>query len=143
VWSRARVVMLLIAGASSVAGAASGARGLAQEPAGQPGAPAGAPVAGRTAGESKGTAANGKTLFVKYGCYECHGYVGQGGGGPRLAPQPMALAAMTQIVRHPPNQMPPYTAKVLSDQELADIHAYLSSIPKPPDPSSIPLLQEK
>jgi hypothetical protein len=36
--------------------------------------------------------------------------------------------------------MPPYTAKVLKDAELADIHAYLKTIAKPPDPASIPLL---
>ena len=26
-----------------------------------------------------GDAGNGKTLFVKNGCYQCHGYAGQGG----------------------------------------------------------------
>jgi hypothetical protein len=37
--------------------------------------------------------------------------------------------------------MPPYTAKVLSDSELADIYAFLRSVPKPPNAQSIPLLQ--
>jgi hypothetical protein len=36
--------------------------------------------------------------------------------------------------------MPPYTSKVVSDAELADIYAYLQSIPTPPPASSIPLL---
>jgi hypothetical protein len=36
--------------------------------------------------------------------------------------------------------MPPYTPKVLSDQELTDIYAYISSVPKAPDYKSIPLL---
>src|SRR5688572_16169426 len=107
----ARVVVLLMAGASIIAGAASGARGLEQAPAGTAPPSSGAPpAAAGTAGETKGNATNGKTLYKKYGCYECHGYVGQGGGGPRLAPEPMALAVFTKIVRHPPNQMPPYTA---------------------------------
>jgi hypothetical protein len=37
--------------------------------------------------------------------------------------------------------MPPYTDKVLKDSELADIHAYLKTVPKPLDPASIPLLK--
>jgi ubiquinol-cytochrome c reductase cytochrome c subunit len=86
---------------------------------------------------------NGKRLFVKDGCYQCHGYQGQGGAaGPRLAPRPIVLAALTAYVRHPTGQMPPYTSKVLSDADLADIHAYLSSIPAPPPAKSIPLLNQ-
>jgi mono/diheme cytochrome c family protein len=85
----------------------------------------------------------GKALYEKYGCWACHGYAGQGGGGPRLAPKPLSLARFTAIVRRPPSQMPPYTAKIISDRELADIHAYLGTIPAPPDLSTIPLLQEK
>jgi ubiquinol-cytochrome c reductase cytochrome c subunit len=88
-------------------------------------------------------AGNGKRLFVKDGCYQCHGYQGQGGAaGARLAPRPIVLVALTAYVRHPTGQMPPYTSKVLSDSELADIHAYLSSIPAPPPAKSIPLLNQ-
>ena len=36
--------------------------------------------------------------------------------------------------------MPPYTAVVLSDQDLADIYAFLEARPKPPAVNSIPLL---
>ena len=86
---------------------------------------------------------NGKRLFVKDGCYQCHGYQGQGGvAGPRLAPRPIVLIALTAYVRHPTGQMPPYTSKVLSDTDLADIHAYLSSIASPPPAKDIPLLNQ-
>ena len=86
---------------------------------------------------------NGKRLFVKDGCYQCHGYQGQGGvAGARLAPRPIVLAALTAYVRHPTGQMPPYTSKVLSDTELADIHAYLSSIPAAPPLKNVPLLNQ-
>jgi len=86
---------------------------------------------------------NGKRLFVKDGCYQCHGYQGQGGAaGALLAPRPIVLAALTAYVRHPTGQMPPYTSKVLSDSDLADIHAYLSSIPAPPPLKNIPLLNQ-
>jgi hypothetical protein len=36
--------------------------------------------------------------------------------------------------------MPPYTSKSVSDRELTDIAAYLRTIPKDPDPKTIPLL---
>jgi mono/diheme cytochrome c family protein len=36
--------------------------------------------------------------------------------------------------------MPPFTAKVVSDAELTDIHAYLASRPAPP--KDIPLLNQ-
>jgi ubiquinol-cytochrome c reductase cytochrome c subunit len=84
---------------------------------------------------------NGAKIFVNYGCYQCHGYAGQGGAGARLAPKPIAFAAFTKYVRKPTQQMPPYTAKVVSDQELADIYAFLLTIPPPPDPNSIPLMK--
>jgi len=88
----------------------------------------------------KGDAANGKKIFADYGCYQCHGYEGQGGVGARLAPRPIAYQAFAKYIRHPTREMPPYTEKVVKDQELADIYAYLLSIPAPPPANSIPLL---
>jgi hypothetical protein len=38
--------------------------------------------------------------------------------------------------------MPPFTAKVVSDAELIDVHAYLSSRPAPPPLKDIPLLNQ-
>ena len=84
---------------------------------------------------------NGHKLFEKYGCYQCHGHEAQGGAaGARLAPRPISYAAFSKYVRQPLNQMPPYTAKVLPDRELADIYAFLSSIPQGPAAKDIPLL---
>ena len=87
-----------------------------------------------------GDAANGKKLYNSIGCWQCHGYSGQGGAGAKIAPDPIPLAALIKYVRAPKGDMPPYTAKVVSDAQLADIYAFLKSIPKPPDPKSIPLL---
>ncbi len=88
-------------------------------------------------------AENGKALFKKDGCYECHGYAGQGGSaGARLAPNPLPAAAIIAYVRHPAGQMPPYTAKVISDAELTDIRAFLATIPAPPPVKNIPLLNQ-
>ena len=87
-----------------------------------------------------GNAQNGKKIFESYGCWQCHGHEGQGGAGARIAPRPIPFAQFQKYVRAPADQMPPYTSKVVSDQELADIYAFLQSIPQPPAAKSIPLL---
>ena len=85
----------------------------------------------------------GKTGYVKHGCWQCHGFVGQGGiAGPKLAPDPIPLPAMNAFLRNTNGPMPPYMEAVLSNADLADIHAYLQSIPKAPDYKSIPLLNQ-
>jgi cytochrome c1 len=48
---------------------------------------------------------------------------------------------LARYVRKPLGEMPPYTAKVVSDQELADIYAFLQSRPRPPAAKSSPLLK--
>ena len=85
----------------------------------------------------------GKRLYAKYGCYECHGYQGQGstGAGPRIAPSPIPRDAFVAYVRQPSGEMPPYTERVISDAELADIRAFLATIPKGPNSFEIPLLK--
>ena len=87
-----------------------------------------------------GSAQNGKKIFESYGCYQCHGHAGQGGAGARIAPRPIPFAAFSRYVRQPAGEMPPYTAKVVSEQELTDIYAFLQSIPQPPAATNIALL---
>lgn len=105
-----------------------------------------APPQGQNAAP-RGNAENGKKLFVSIGCYECHGYAahGPGGdsllGGPRIAPHPIAFPAFSKYLRQPKGQMPPYTQKIASDQDVADIYAWLLTIPDPPPVSSIPELK--
>jgi mono/diheme cytochrome c family protein len=99
-----------------------------------------APAAAQTSAPAPGNADNGKMLYVKVGCYECHDRDAEGAGtGPRLAPNLLPWAAFSHQVRLPANSMPPYTTKVLSDTELADIYAFLQTIPKPPAVSTITL----
>ena len=62
--------------------------------------------------------------------------------GKVLAPDPMPLETFSAFVRSTDARMPPYSEKVLPNDDLADIHAYLSSIPKPKDYKSIPLLSQ-
>lgn len=91
----------------------------------------------------KGNPDSGKRLFLSYGCYQCHGYQGAGAAiAPRIGPPPISFAALLRYVRAPTGQMPPYTAKVASDQDFADIYAYLKTFPPPAPASSIPLLNQ-
>lgn len=86
-------------------------------------------------------AKHGHEVFMKKGCYQCHGTVGQGSGaGPHLVPGLFPFAAFTAYVRAPANQMPPFSEKILSEAELQDIYAYLGSLPKSPSADSIKLL---
>ena len=90
----------------------------------------------------KGDAEAGKALFMKIGCFECHGREGQGAvTGPRLNQNPITYARFVSYIRKPSGEMPPYTAKVVNDQQAADLYAYLQSLPKPPAVESIPLLK--
>jgi len=99
------------------------------------------PASQTAAAVPSGDAEKGKALFVKNGCYQCHNYEGQGGSaGARLAPNPLPFRGFVDYVRSPRGEMPPYTAKVMSDQDLADVHAFLRSRPRPPAVASIPLL---
>jgi len=99
------------------------------------------PVAVAAQDVPRGNAENGKRLFDTKACFACHGYVGQGSReGPRIAP-PMPYAAFLAQMRTPRGIMPPYTQAILSEQDTADIIAYLASLPRPPDHKSIPLLQ--
>ena len=95
----------------------------------------------KSAESPSGNADNGKQLFVKNGCYECHGREGQGSNmsGPRIAPDPIPFDVLLNYVRKPRGEMPPYTAKVISDRDLADIYAYLQSRKEPPTAKALPL----
>jgi mono/diheme cytochrome c family protein len=87
------------------------------------------------------SAANGKRLFEKVGCYECHGYAAQGGrDGARLAATSMNAQSFTRYIRRPFGAMPAYTTKVISDQELADVYTYVRGLPTAKPSKDIPLL---
>jgi ubiquinol-cytochrome c reductase cytochrome c subunit len=93
-----------------------------------------------------GDAAKGKVAFTKYGCWQCHGFQGQGSvatsNGKVLAPDPLPWEGFSAFVRTNTVGMPPYSEKILSNADLEDIYAYLSSVPKSADYKSIPLLNQ-
>lgn len=95
-----------------------------------------------------GDAKHGQQVYDADGCYLCHNYQGQGTGtrkpnqnpGPNLAPAPIPYAAFLRQLRAPRLAMPPYDAKILSDQDAADIYAYFVSQPPAKDAHSIAVL---
>lgn len=89
-----------------------------------------------------GDAVRGKADFLRYGCYECHGTVGQGnyGTGAKLAPHPPPWATVNAYVRKPSGNMPSFSEKILPTIDLANIYAYLSSIPAGKAYTQIPIL---
>ena len=92
---------------------------------------------------SSGNIDNGKRLFLRDGCWECHGYAGQGGrDGARLANTALTSAQLTRYVRRPAGAMPAYIDKVITDEELADIWVYVKALPAPKAVKDIPLLNE-
>jgi mono/diheme cytochrome c family protein len=106
-----------------------------QKPSAQAAAAQAAPTA------PKGRVEAGAKLYGRIGCYQCHANEGQGGTqGPRIGPNPVPFARFSSYVRHPTGDMPPYSTVVLSDQDMADIYAFLEARPKPPALNSIPLL---
>jgi mono/diheme cytochrome c family protein len=92
----------------------------------------------------KGDAKEGQKLFLSVGCWECHGSEAQGGAitGPRLAHTALPFAAVLQQLRVPQNAMPPYEPSVVPDAQVADIYAWLESLPAPQTAGNIPLLSK-
>lgn len=96
----------------------------------------------QTAPAASGDATRGKATFMKFGCYECHGTLGQGNyfGAPHIAPHPLPYAGIVAYIRKPAGLMPSYSAAILPDKDVADIAAYLASIPIGKSAAEIPLL---
>jgi ubiquinol-cytochrome c reductase cytochrome c subunit len=110
------------------------ARGASAQPAPAASAPANAAPAG--------DAVAGKANFLKYGCYECHGTTGLGNyfSGIKIAPHPLPFGVVSKYVRNPTGDMPSFSTKILPEKDLADIWAYLASIPVGKTAADIPLL---
>ncbi len=86
----------------------------------------------------------GRRLFTQDGCYECHLTEGQGArqtGGSRIGPSQISLSAFIGYVRQPIGQMPPYTQKTVSNEDLRDMYVFLQSVPQSPSWKTIRLLR--
>jgi mono/diheme cytochrome c family protein len=94
--------------------------------------------------EPVGDAANGAKVYVAVGCFTCHGRSGQGGNfnyvTPVLAKIQWPVEAFRAFLRIGVNDMPAYAKEVLSDEQAADIHAFLRTLPGPRATADIPAL---
>jgi mono/diheme cytochrome c family protein len=89
-----------------------------------------------------GDAARGKPLFADtFNCYACHGFDAQS-GERRLVPLNYTQDGFITFVQNSPlPNMPPYPDA--SAQQLADIYAYIRTIPADaPALGDVPLLRE-
>ena len=88
-----------------------------------------------------GSVEAGRTLYMKMTCYYCHGTAGQGGAaGSRVAQIQRSPDAFIRYIRRPTGAMPAYTDRILSDDQLTDIYAFLRSLPGAKPANEIPLL---
>ena len=92
----------------------------------------------------RGDGANGKRLYLADGCFTCHGRSGQGGAyntpAPILAHTAMPFDGFKGQVRNPSDDMPAYSDTVLSDKDIADIYAFVQTLPGPSSPKDIAIL---
>jgi len=81
----------------------------------------------------QGNANDGKRIYLADGCFTCHGRSGQGGAyngpAPILAHTALPFDAFKNQLRNPANDMPAYSGAVLSEQDIADIYAFVVSLP--------------
>jgi mono/diheme cytochrome c family protein len=96
--------------------------------------------------DTAGDAANGKLIYAKMRCFTCHGRAAQGGAfnypAPSLAALELPVEAFQAFLREPPNDMPAFSTALLSDQEAADMWAWLHSLPGRKPTKDFPLLNQ-
>jgi mono/diheme cytochrome c family protein len=100
------------------------------------------PAAAAAAPAPPGDVTRGKSAYMRFGCYECHGTGAQGNytTAPKLAPNPRPFAGLIGYIRRPSGNMPSFSATILPDKDVADIYAFLSSIKPGKNATDIPLL---
>jgi mono/diheme cytochrome c family protein len=81
----------------------------------------------------RGDTVNGKRIFLAVGCMYCHGRAGQGGAmnypAPPLAKTELPFDGFKGVLRQSLRDMPAYIEAVLPDKDVADIYAFLQSLP--------------
>lgn len=97
-----------------------------------------------TSSSQAGDPANGQRLYFQTACYTCHGTIGHGAflAGPKLTPPLIPYAAFSAQLREPARRMPRYSEETMSEQEVADIYAYLQAIPVQPTADAIDILKD-
>jgi len=93
-----------------------------------------------------GDAARGKKIFLTIGCFTCHGRSGQGGAyngpAPILAHTLLPFDGFKGQIRNPADDMPAFSSAVLSDQDIADIYAFVETLPGAGSAKDHPILND-
>ncbi len=104
----------------------------------------GAPALAAAQDAPHGDAANGKRVYLALGCFTCHGRAGQGGAfnapTPSLAHTALPFDGFKGQIRNPSDEMPAFSTAVLSDQDVADIYAFVTALPGPGSAKDIAIL---
>ena len=85
-----------------------------------------------------GNPTNGQSLFFDMGCNVCHGDRGEGLVGPTIAMTIVPLERVVEQYREPLEAMTAFPPDQISDEEIADIYAWLQTVPRPPAAQEIP-----
>jgi mono/diheme cytochrome c family protein len=72
-------------------------------------------------------------------CKVCHGAEGKGSGAPALVPFAMDVEELLIRVREGGGEMPPISENRVSDDDVTQIAAYLTSLTPPADRADAPL----
>ena len=78
----------------------------------------------------QGTKPPGQVAFDRV-CRVCHGAEGRGDAAPRLVPFDLEYDEVLAIVRYGRGEMPPQSADVVTDEDVAAIVDYLKSLSRP------------
>ena len=85
---------------------------------------------------------NGQTLWEETLCKNCHGDAGEGKWAGPLAGSDKTADEWISQVRSPRNRMPSFYPEQVSDENIVDMHAYLTTLTRPesfaPDDAGLP-----
>jgi cytochrome c553 len=84
----------------------------------------------RAAPTPVGKAEAGKAFWQAQMCQYCHGVQAEGAWGPDLAGRGLSEAQIKHALRQPYGLMSAYTETQVSDQTIADLQAFFSTLPK-------------
>ena len=110
-----------------------GAESLKPEPHAQPTTPMPPPPPPPPAPPPSADPERGRQVFFANGCNACHGDQGQGGIGPTIAQTRFSVDRVIGQYRSPRGLMPPFPASVIPDETVADVRAWLQTLPLPED----------
>ncbi len=77
-----------------------------------------------------GKAEAGKAFWQAQMCQYCHGVQAEGAWGPDLAARGLSEAQIKHALRQPYGLMPAYVETQVSEQTIADLQAFFSTLPK-------------